>query len=336
MIVRPIQAQELGLLGGHRDGGEARAVGTAAMADRGKSMPSGGAKVRERYQLPDEDDDSGSDSGSGAETDDEASSISDYPPPQLGQPPTRMVPTATSRDTTSQEHSCSAALVEKAETVATSQHQDVAEEESSLLEAALGTSSPLPTVQLPKLQASTMDRDSESSNGGNEPDVSCSGSEGGGGCRLSRDLQSEQAHLLQLPITGRLTAKHDNDHNSESESESSSVESVEDDLEDLSLQNKLHRPHRDRADHGGQQKDTPDSSSVASTTLTSTTNSYLYGENASDRVRHLVKRSLSKKKKQLQRQTRPKKETKAPTPAGRRSKKTNRNVIKHSVDVSIY
>jgi hypothetical protein len=112
------------------------------------------------------------------------------------------------------------------------------------------------------------------------------------------------------------------------------VESVEGELEDLSLQNKLHQPHRDRADGGHQQKvDTPDS---ASTTLTSTTNSYLYGENASDRVRHLVKRSVSKKKKQLQRQTRPRKETKAPTPAGRRSKKTNRNVLKHSMDVSIY
>jgi hypothetical protein len=79
--------------------------------------------------------------------------------------------------------------------------------------------------------------------------------------------------------------------------------------------------------------DAPDS---ASTTLTSTTNSYLYGENASDRVRHLVKRSVSKKKKQLQRQTRPRKETNAPTPAGRRSKKMNRNVLKHSMDVSIY
>lgn len=308
-----IQAQEMGLLGGHQDGGEARAEGASAMADS-KSMPSGGDKEGRRYQLP--EDDSGSDSGSGAETDDEASSTSDYPP-QLGQP---RVVTISSRDTNSQEHSYATPI----EKIVASQHQDIPKE-SSLLEAS--STSPLPTVQLPK---QAMDRDSESSNGGNEPDVSCSGSEGGGHYGLPQD-QSEPK-LLQLP--SRPTKKHGDDHSSESESESSSVESVEDELEDLSLQNKLHQPHRDTAD-GGQQKDT-DSLSVASTTLTATTNSYLYGENASDRVRHLVKRSISKKKKQLQRQTRPKKETKAPTPAGRRSKKINRNVVKHSMDVSIY
>ena len=308
----------MGLLGGHQDGSEARAEGTSAMADS-KSVLSGGGKEGGRYQLP--EDDSGSDSGSGAETDDEASSTSDYPP-QLGQPG---VVTTLSRDTSSQEHSC-ATPIEK--TVA-SQHQDIPKE-SSLLEAS-STPSPLPTAQLPK---QAMDRDSESSNGGNEPDVSCSGSEGGGG---HYGLPQDQSEPKQLQLPSRLTKKHGDEHSSESsesEGESSSAESVEDELEDLSLQNKLHRPHRDRAD-GGQQKDT-DSLSVASTTLTSTTNSYLYGENASDRVRHLVKRSISKKKKQLQRQTRPKKETKAPTPAGRRSKKINRNVVKHGMDVSIY
>ena len=309
-----IQAQEMGLLGGRQDGGEARTEGTSAMVDS-KSMPSGGDKEGRRYQLP--EDDSGSDSGSGAETDDEASSTSDYPP-QLGQPG---LVTTSSRGTSLQEHG-RATPIEK--TVA-SQHQDIPQE-SSLLEAS-GTTSPLPTAQLPK---QAMDRDSESSNGGNEPDISCSGSEGGGNHGIPQDLSEPK--LLQLP--SRLTKEHGDDHSSVSESESSSTESVEDELEDLSLQNKLHRPHRDRAD-GGHQKDT-DLLSVASTTLTSTTNSYLYGENASDRVRHLVKRSISKKKKQLQRQTRPKKETKAPTPAGRRSKKINRNAVKHSMDVSIY
>ena len=286
------------------------------MADS-KSVPNRGDKERGRYQLP---DDSGSESESGAETDDEASSTSDYPL-QLGQP--GMATTAASKDTTSQEHRC-AASVEK--TVA-GQHQDVPHKEESPLHEVRGTSSPLPTAQLPELDLCE-DRDS----GGNEPDVSCSGSElegGGGGNIFSQDQSEPQ--LLQLPVSRLLTAKHDNDHSGESGSESSSVESVEDELglEDLSLQNKLHRPHRDMTGDGGQQID---SLSVASTTLTSTTNSYLYGENASDRVRHLVKRSISKKKKQLQRQSRPK-ETKGPTPAGRRSKKMNRSAVKH---VSIY
>lgn len=320
----------MGLLGGHQDGGEARAEGTSTiMAD----TSSGGAKEGAgRYQLPISEDESGSDSGSGAVTDDEESSTSDYPPPHQ---PT-VVATATNRDTiSSQGHSCAATpVVEKS--VANKQHQDTPKEESSVLLEASGTESLLPTVQLRKKQDMDRARESESSNGGNEPDVSCSGSEGGG-YRFSQDLSSvPQTRLLQLPTT-RLTAaaaKHDDNHSSESESESSSVDSaIEGELEDLSLQNKLHRPHRDRADGGHH---TADSSSIVSTTLTSTTNSYLYGENASDRVRHLVKRSVSKKKKQLQRQTRPRKETKAPTPAGRRSKKTNRNVLKHSVDVSIY
>ena len=326
--VSTIQAQEMGLLGGQQDGDEGRAEGTSAiMAD----TPSKAKEGAGRYQLPISEDDSGSDSGSGAETDDEQSSTSDYPPPpqQLGQPTVVTVATATcSRDTiSSQENSCAAM---------NQQPQGTPKEESSVLIEASGTEFLLPTAQLRKKQDMDRARESESSNGGNEPDVSCSGSEGGG-YRLSQDLSSvPQTRLLQLPTT-RLTAaaaKHDDDHSSESESESSSVDSaIEGELEDLSLQNKLHRPHRDRADGGCH---TADSSSIASTTLTTTTNSYLYGENASDRVRHLVKRSVSKKKKQLQRQTRPRKETKAPTPAGRRSKKTNRNVLKHSVDVSIY
>ena len=327
--VSTIQAQEMGLLGAQQDGGEAGAEGTSAiMAD----TPSKAKEGAGRYQLPISEDDSGSDSGSGAETDDEQSSTSDYPPPpqQLGQP--TVVATATnSRDTiSSQENSC-AAMNQRP------QDQDTPKEESSVLIEVSGTEFLLPTAQLRK-KPEDVDRarESESSNGGNEPDVSCSESEGGG-YRLSQDLSSvPQTRLLQLP-TSRLTAaaaKHDDDHSSESESESSSVDSaIEGELEDLSLQNKLHRPHRDRADGS---RHTADSSSIASTTLTTTTNSYLYGENASDRVRHLVKRSVSKKKKQLQRQTRPRKETKAPTPAGRRSKKTNRNVLKHSVDVSIY
>ncbi len=304
----------MGLLGSHQDGGEARAEGITAMADR-KGTQSGD-KRRERYQLP--EGDSNSDSGSGAETDDEASSTSDYPP-QLGQP--GMVAIST-RDTSSQGLYICATPAEKS---MASKQQDVPKE--SLALEASGTSLPLPTSQLPK---QAVDSDSESSNGGNEPDVSCSGSEGGGNYSFPQDQSEPQ--LLQLP--SRPTTRHDSDHNSESESETSSGESVEDELEDLSLQNKLQQPHRDRA-NDGRQNDT-DSLSVASTTLTSTTNSYLYGQNASDRVRHLVKRSISKKKKQLQRQTRPKKETKAPTSAGRRSKKTNRNVLKHSMDVSIY
>ena len=309
----------MGLLGGHQeDGREARTEGTSAIAGR-KSTQSGGDKEGERYQFP--EDNSDSDSGSGAETDDEASSTSDYPP-QVGQP--GVVPMSVrKRDTSSQGLYSGPTPIKKT----TASQCEAVPKESSPLEAS-GTTSPLPTLLPPKQAVDN--GDSESSNGGNEPDVSCSGSEGGGSYSLPQDQSEPQ--MLQLP--GRLTTRHGSDHNSESESETSSIESVEDELEDLSLQNKLHQPHRDRAGDG-QQKDT-DSLSVASTTLTSTTNSYLYGENASDRVRHLVKRSMSKKKKQLQRQTRPKKETKAPTQAGRRSKKTNRNVLKNSMDVSIY
>ena len=315
----------MGLLGGHQDGGEAQAAaaeGMSATADR-ENVHIGGDKEGERqYQLPGED--SGSNSESGAETDDEASSTSDYPP-HLGQ---GMAVVSTIDSTRSQGYSCGSGM-EKAVTVA-SQHQDVAKE-SSTLETTSAQASSLPTVQLPQQQPAVVDSDNESSNGGNEPDISCSASEGGGG---GNDLPQDQSEMLQLRLPSGAT-RHGSDHNSESESESesSSVESVQDELEDLSLMNKLRQPHRDRVDD--HQKDA-DSASVATTTASTTTNSYLYGENASDHVRHLVKRSISKKKKQQQRQSRPKKETKAPTPAGRRSKKTNRNVVKNSMDVTIY
>ena len=203
-------------------------------------------------------------------------------------------------------------------------HSDV-HKECSPLEASAASS--LPTMQLPK---HALGSDDDDSNGGNEPDVSCSVSEGEGNAVTllsSLPQENEDDVLLQLP--SRTRHGGDGGADCDSESENSSTGSIEDELEDLSLHNKLHQPHRDGSDQDGGQ---PDSLSVA--TITVTSNSYIHGENGSDRVRHLVKRSISKKRKQQQRQAKPKKETKAPLAAGRRSKKTNRNAIKHSMDTT--
>ena len=209
-------------------------------------------------------------------------------------------------------------------------------------QGASGTSSSLPTIQLPPTHA-PQGSSGDESNGGNEPDVSASvsESEGAGLHPPSSDNLPCRMYDSFLKLPSRMTHSHGGDHRSnlkpsesESESESSPTELIEGELEDLSLQNKLHQPHRDR-DRDQQKDGKSESLSTTTTSPSISTNSYLYGENANDRVRHLVKRSMSKKRKQQQRQVRPKRETKTPLAVGRRSKKLNRNSMKHSVDATL-
>ena len=277
----------------------------------------------ERRLLPRESSDSNSESG--AETDDEASSTSDFPS-HLGS--TGMTGLSITGQTSSaglemSGGECGSLMVDQVSQLDIS--KEVPPRGTSAVPPCIitGASSSVPTLQLP------VDSSGEESNGGNEPDVSASVSESEGNI-TSGNLHQDDG-LLPLPRRSSQPSNHGNGSD-DSESESSlSEESGQEELEDLSQQNQLHRPHRDKTRNNDVQSDSP---SVA-TTL-STTTSYLHGENASDRVRHLVKRTISKKMKQRQRQGRPKKETKAPTAAGRRGKKTNRNAVKHSMDTTLF
>ena len=257
----------MGLLGSHEEG-EASHEQACAEAARGTVQTR--TKEEGDQQLPPEDN-SGSESESGAETDDEASSASDYPPHLTGQPAGVAASMfkgheirlsgyndSGERDATSPRYSGGGSRCE--EITEELSHLDPSKESSSVgvsaacpsvttsFEGASGTSPSLPTIQLPPTHA-PQGSSGDESNGGNEPDVSASGSE---------------------------------------------------------------------------------------TSPSISTNSYLYGQNASDRVRHLVKRSLSKKRKQQQREGRPKRETKTPLVRGRRSKKSNRNSMKHNVDATLF
>ena len=64
-----------------------------------------------------------------------------------------------------------------------------------------------------------------------------------------------------------------------------------------------------------------------------TTTSYLQNKEA---VKILVKRGLEQKRKGHMRQNRPKREGRAPLASGRRSKKSNRHDVKHTLDVGIF
>ena len=89
-------------------------------------------------------------------------------------------------------------------------------------------------------------------------------------------------------------------------------------LEDLSLLNKAHQPHRD-------QKKTDDLSS----------SSYLDpGSQAT--VRQLVKMSVVKKRKGIQKHSRAKREVKVPTNAGQRATKKNRDAIRQAVSSDVW
>ena len=337
-----IQAQEgLDPSSGGQEESEVRDKGTVAMSSGKEDV-----KSEREKQLP-QDDDSVSDSESGAESDDEASSTSDFPslfgstgmtgPSKTGQ--TSLAGLEARGD------QCCGVMVEQIGQLDISkgispQGASAVPPCSLNLSSVEGASAVCPpelTLQLPVHAGGSS---GEESNGGNEPDISASVSESEGNPPLENlPHHHDDALLQQLPKrTGPAAGDHGNGRGSENESGDSSSEEEEDGrgedgLEELSRQNKLHRPHRDKSGGGGQD-DQSDSLSV--TTTLSTTNSYLYGENAGDRVRHLVKRNISKKRKQQQRQGRPKKETKAPTAAGRRAKKTNRNVIKQSMDGSIF
>ena len=108
----------------------------------------------------------------------------------------------------------------------------------------------------------------------------------------------------------------DYDEESEEDSENEEEEQRVEDLlvlESLSLENKQHRPHRDEAE--------------STCSVTSTARSYLHKTNE-HLVRKLVRKSVDKHHKQLQRMARGKKGAKPPTPAGRRSKKGNRTELK--------
>lgn len=349
------------LLGSHEEG-EASDEQTCAEAAGGTVETTKRDRSREEgdQQLPPEDN-SGSESESGAETDDEASSASDYPPHLTGQPAGVATSLLKGHETRLLEYDDGGerdAPLPRCSGRDDSRYEEKTEElshlESSSVEAsaacpsitisfqgASGTSPSFPTIQLPQTQGSSGDE----SNGGNEPDISASvsESEGAGLHPQSSDNLPCGARvcdsLLKLP--SRTAHSHGGDHRSnlkpsESESESSPTELVEDELEDLSLKNKLHQPHRDE-DRDQLLKDgKSESLSTATTSPPISTNTYLYGENASDRVRHLVKRSISKKRKQQQRQSRPKRETKTPLARGRRSKKSNRNSMKHGVDATLF
>ena len=327
----------MGLLGGpqEKEEGGMGAVGDAGNDQKRGSENGGGRQPLAFY-------DSGSDSESGAETDDEASSTSDYPL-HLGSGLVGVAAPSKTRDTSSpRDNGESTAMVEKAS------HLDISKEcpplgtsvtSPSVSNLPMGTSavaSPsIPTIQLP---VQSRGSSGEESDGGNEPDVSASVSESEGNAPLvqsSDRLRRSQNEALLQP--SRKTRDHGNDpnHSESDESENSSSESVEEEVEQLSRQNKLHRPHRDKVGGADGDKDDVQSDSLSITTTTMS-NSYLYGENASDRVRHLVKRSVSKKKQERQRKSRPKKETKAPSAMGRRSKKLNRTVVKQTLDTSIF
>ena len=350
----------MGLLGSHQEG-EAGGEQTGAVVVRGAFLTKRDREDEEGAQSQPPVDDSGSESESGAETDDEASSASDYPPHLAGPPPAEVAASLLkSRGTRPPRYSAGGGedsghseMVEKVS------HLDLSKEGTSVGASAAAAASPcvstlpqgtsatppsLPTIQLPHVQA--RGSSGEESNGGNEPDISASVSESEGTGLLHPQSSDNFPYkapegLLHLPnrtaqsLGGKRGEGELKSNESESESESSSTEFVEGDLEDLSQQNKLHRPHRDR--RRDQSEDTKSGSlSTTTASLSISANSFLYGESASDRVRHLVKRSVSKKRKQQQRQGRPKRETKAPSAGGRRSKKSNRNVVKHSVDTTIF
>ena len=125
------------------------------------------------------------------------------------------------------------------------------------------------------------------------------------------------------------TTEEEEEEDEEEEEEEMEEEEVEDeetteekekDCLALSLENRKHCPHRDR---------TESVSSVS--TATARPQSYLHKENQQV-VRNLVRKSIEKRKKQLQRSARGKKMVKPPTPAGRRSKKTNRTNLKQLLD----
>ena len=342
---------------------------TGAEADRGTVQTKiDRDKGEGDRQLPPEDN-SCSESESGVETDDEASSASDYPPLLTGQPATmatlllndhevKLSRYNGSGDTDPTSPRYSGGDDSRYEKIAEELiHLGPSEEYSSVrastaspsittsFQGASGTSPLLPAIQLPSTHAAQGSSEDES-NGGNEPDISASVSESeaaGLQPQSSDNLPCGMGYsLLQLP--SRMAHSHCGDHRSnlkpsESESEggseSSPTELVKGELEDLSLQNKLHRPHRDQ-DRDQLEETKSDSLSTTMTSPSISTNSYLYGENASDRVRHLVKRSMSKKRKQQQRQCRPKRETKAPLAGGRRSKKLNKKSVKLSMDATLF
>lgn len=322
----------------------------------GTELVAGGGVVKskgkgERERGPSDPDDSGSDTdGSEVITDDEASSASDYP---VG-----MATNGAGKSGLSRFIDGSGGIVEKISHLDISKggtlpgvsvHPPSVSILSPEASAAAASSPSIPTIQLPPQEKPPLASSGEESNGGNEPDISASVSEGEGNSFLqSTDITpSPCSEARLLPLPGRRAVPPAGDHGNDpahlsdsDESENGSSENdvkeeEKDDLEELSCLNRLHRPHRDKGGRDKQDNVQSDSLSITTTTTT-VTNTYLYGENASDRVRHLVKRSISKKRKQQKRQSRPKKETKAPSGAGRRSKKVNRSVIKHSVDATIF
>ena len=106
------------------------------------------------------------------------------------------------------------------------------------------------------------------------------------------------------------------EHDEESEEDDKTEEddqTEQDEQPVLRLENKQYRPHRD--------------AESTCSTVTSTTRSYLHESNEHV-VRKLVRKSVDKRHKQLQRMARGKKGAKPPTPAGRRNKKGNRTHLK--------
>lgn len=89
--------------------------------------------------------------------------------------------------------------------------------------------------------------------------------------------------------------------------------SPSEDLQNLSLQNKRYRPHRDKRECG---ETTPQTLTAAAS----------IGERDQARIRQLVKRTVAKKRKQQQRRLRPNKVTNNST-AVRRSKKSSRRAV---------
>lgn len=89
--------------------------------------------------------------------------------------------------------------------------------------------------------------------------------------------------------------------------------SPSEDLQNLSLQNKRYRPHRDKRERG---ETTPQTLTAAAS----------IGESDQGRIRLLVKRTVAKKRKQQQRHLRPNRVTNNST-AVRRSKKSSRRAV---------
>lgn len=145
------------------------------------------------------------------------------------------------------------------------------------------------------------------------------------GIHPSKPKSSDTSKLCEG--TGEVASgnsSHDEEEQPKSGSESSETSSSpQEELQKLSLQNRTFQPHRDH-------RATPED---AQSTLSTASSSYLENKIA---VRQLVKRSVARKWKQQQRHSRPRKVTRAPTAAGRRSKKDSRTVVKQEIDAGVW